>query len=120
MAEENQVQILEATTNDELKELLKISKCVLVDFYADWCAPCKRLTEYLKQELKDGKYKNVTVVKVNVDTEEEGLKTFVEANEIQGIPRLVGFKGFTKVADVTGFDKVKVTNMLVEMNVMVQ
>ena len=34
---------------------------VLVDFYADWCGPCQRLTSVLE------KLENITVLKVNVD-----------------------------------------------------
>lgn len=69
------------------KEVLNSEKPVLVDFYADWCGPCKAMApviEELATEL-DGKAK---VGKINVD---ENSDIAVEYN-VMSIPTLVVFK----------------------------
>ncbi len=60
---------------------------VLVDFYADWCQPCKIQSPILKQiaeELKD----KVKIIKIDVDKNQEIAMRF----QIQGVPTLALFK----------------------------
>ena len=67
--------------NDEIK-----SGTVLVDFYADWCGPCRMvgpIIEEVSNELKD-----VKVLKVNVDEREDIAKTY----GIMSIPTIILFK----------------------------
>lgn len=69
------------------KEVLNSEKPVLVDFFADWCGPCKMMApivEELATEL-DGKVK---VEKINVD---ENSDIAVEYN-VMSIPTLIVFK----------------------------
>jgi len=51
--------------NERFKALINSEKPVLIDFYADWCEPCKLMTPILKSVKKD--VGNVRVLKVNVD-----------------------------------------------------
>lgn len=48
------------------QNIIKSNKLVLVDFYADWCIPCKQIPHILKQ-IKDEIEENIRIVKVNVD-----------------------------------------------------
>lgn len=60
---------------------------VLVDFYADWCGPCKNMAPILKQlktELKD----TVSIIKINVDSNQELAAKY----QVQGVPTFMVFK----------------------------
>ena len=67
-------------SENEFNELIKGR--VLVDFYADWCGPCKRLAPLL-QELED-----IDIIKVNVDM----FDNLSISNGIMSIPTLMYFK----------------------------
>lgn len=74
---------------DEFNELvLKSEEPVLVDFYADWCGPCRMLGPIMDDISTDNK-----VYKVNVDKEEELAREY----GIMSIPCVVAFKGGKEV-----------------------
>ncbi|HNL37566.1 MAG: thioredoxin domain-containing protein [Saprospiraceae bacterium] len=54
--------------------LLKSDKLVLVDFYADWCGPCRKMAPYL-EEIKTEMADRVTVVRINADDNQDLMKT---------------------------------------------
>ncbi|MDR1560632.1 MAG: thioredoxin [Clostridiales bacterium] len=60
---------------------------VIVDFYADWCQPCKRISPLL-QEIADENQGKLNVYKINVDQEPEIAMEF----NVTGIPNIVSFK----------------------------
>jgi thioredoxin 1 len=79
--------------NEEIKEGL-----VLVDFFADWCGPCKMLAPVLEQiaEEQSGKLK---IVKVNVDNDQD----LAAAYGVMSIPNMVLFKDGEAVGNKVGF-----------------
>ncbi len=71
----------------KFNSIINSKRPVLVDFYADWCMPCKQVTPILKQvkaELKD----QVRIIKVNVDKNPAIATKF----QIRNIPTLILFK----------------------------
>lgn len=71
----------------KFSELVNSDKPVLIDFYADWCQPCKMMPPILKevsQELKE----DVRILKIDVDKN----PALAQKLQIQGVPTLMIFK----------------------------
>ena len=78
-------------------EVLENDKLVLVDFWAEWCGPCKQISPRL-EELANKYSENLTVCKVDVD---ENRELAIEYN-IRSIPALIIFKRGEMVDSLIG------------------
>lgn len=78
-------------------EVKQSSLPVVVDFWAEWCGPCKQIGPAL-EELSEELSEKVKIVKVNVD---ENMKIAQELH-IRGIPALFMFKDGQVVSNKTG------------------
>ena len=74
-------------SQQQFNDLLKTDKFVLIDFYADWCAPCKKMKPYLDEistEMKD----KIIVIRINADDNQ----TLCKALQIDALPTLQLYK----------------------------
>ena len=79
-------------------EVLNSDKPVLLDFYADWCGPCKMLAPVL-HEIAEENAGALKVGKINVDEQMELAMRF----QVSSIPMLVVFKAGKVVAKSVGY-----------------
>lgn len=81
----------------KFNELIQSSTPVLVDFYAEWCAPCKTMVPILK-EVKDMLNDDVRIIKINVDHNQDLASRY----GIQSIPTMLLFKNGQKIWSTMG------------------
>ena len=69
------------------QEVLKSSKPIVVDFWAEWCGPCKQIAPTL-EEISEEMSDQVTIAKLNIDSEVNSGTKY----GIRGIPTMLLFK----------------------------
>ncbi|GAL62611.1 thioredoxin [Algibacter lectus] len=72
---------------NKFSELINQETPVLVDFYAEWCGPCKMMTPILK-DVKDNLKDRVSIIKIDVDKN----KAIAEKYQVRGVPTMLLFK----------------------------
>ncbi len=87
--------LINLTDNNFEKEILSADKLVLVDFYADWCEPCRILAPIL-EKLSDDFEKDIILMKANTNNE----PMFSQRFGIEQIPTVILFK---KGKPISGF-----------------
>lgn len=68
-------------------EIIQSDKPVLVDFFAEWCGPCKTMSPVLKDVKKEAG-DSVIIIKVDVDKSTQAANEY----QVQGVPTLILFK----------------------------
>jgi putative thioredoxin len=76
-----------------------MTSLVLLDFWAEWCGPCKQLSPVLDKIASDYADKGVKLVKIDVDQE----KVIAAQFQIQSIPTVYAFHKGQPVADITNY-----------------
>lgn len=85
-------------SKQQFDNMLVTDKLVLIDYYADWCAPCKKMKPYLDEISRDMAAK-VVVVRINTDENQALCKEL----KIDAIPVLQIYKNKTLIWTNTGF-----------------
>jgi len=91
------MEVIKIKEEEFEEKVLKSDKKVLVDFYADWCGPCKMLSpviEKLAEEIDD-----ISFVKINVDDAENIARSY----GVMSIPSLFVFENGEVVKNSVGF-----------------
>ncbi len=87
----------ELKTVEEFEKVIAENKLTLVDFYADWCGPCKMIAPVINELAKDRG--DVNFVKINVDE----LQDLAQNYGILSIPTLITFQKGNELERKTGF-----------------
>ena len=98
--------VLEITYENFDLEVLNSDKTVLIDFYADWCNPCKVLSPIVEEVANENE--NIKVVKINIDEVQEianqygimSIPTLVVIKNGEEVNRSVGVISKTEIIDM--------------------
>ena len=89
--------ILNVTDSTFEDEVLRSEQPIVLDFWAEWCGPCKNIAPILNELANE--YKNKLIIaKINIDENQKTPETY----GVRGIPTLILFKGGEVVATNDG------------------
>jgi len=80
-----------------IEDVLKSDKPVLVDFWAEWCAPCRKV-DVLLNEIAGDLADKVTIVKMDIDANPDTTRTY----QVMSVPTLTVFKSGEPVQSIIG------------------
>jgi thioredoxin 1 len=100
-------------TGAEFQSLIDENEIVFIDFWADWCAPCKQFSKVYEQVAEQ--FSNIKFAKVNIEVEQELADFF----EIRSIPHLMVFKDGIVIYSNTGSMPASILRELIEQALVV-
>ena len=101
------MEIIKVNSQNFEEEVIKSEKPVLIDFYADWCGPCKMVSPIIDEIAEENS--EIKVVKVNVDDSQDLAMKY----QVMSIPTLVVIKNGEEVNRSVGLiDKSQVANLI--------
>jgi thioredoxin 1 len=93
--------MIQIENKEHLEQILSENSAVVMDFYADWCGPCKQLLPILEQVSQD--QKDVVFCKINVDENEDLARSY----GVRSIPSLKYVKNGDVVKTTLGVQPIK-------------
>ena len=102
------MEVIKLNSENFQKEVMESEKIVLIDFYADWCGPCKMMSPIV-DEIASEVHETVKVCKLNVDESQDLAVEY----DVMSIPTLIIFKNGRVVNTLIGLkDKEEILNIL--------
>lgn len=98
-------------SKESLEQLLKTNKIVLLDFYAEWCGPCKVMSPYM-EKLKEEFKAKVNITKIDADAN----KALAIQYKVDEMPTLLLFKNGKLVWEATGLQTENKLRKILEEN----
>ncbi len=83
------IEFFSGTLDEAFERAKEEKKLVFVDFYADWCGPCKQLAQDVFTKPEVGIYYNEKFICVKVNAEEVSNKVYVKKYKVTSLPTLV-------------------------------
>lgn len=94
------MSVIDTKTKAEFKDnVVDSNKVVLVDFWAEWCPPCRAMAPVLN--AVDRKFDGLDVVKVNIEESQDNAM-LAQEHGVSGIPNMVIYKGGKQVKNLVG------------------
>ena len=100
--------VVKLTTDNFDQEVLQAGQTVLVDFYADWCGPCKMMGPVVEEPA--GEESNVKVCKINIDEE----MAVAQKYGVMSIPTLILFENGKELKKEIGFKNLDEIKKMIE------
>jgi len=91
---------------EEKKEL------ILVDFFAEWCAPCKLMAPIIEELIKEYQDKDIQIGSLDVEANQQTAGKY----NIMGIPTIILFKHGKIVEQITGYQDKEALKQLIDKN----
>ena len=92
-------------------EMINQEKPVLVDFFAEWCGPCKMMSPIL-EDVKKRVGENANLIKIDVDKNPQAAATY----QVRGVPTLILFKNGKQVWRKSGVVPAKELENIINTN----
>lgn len=109
-AKTNQTMLEFEGSEKEYEHILKSypDKLLVIDFFAEWCGPCRHMKPYLRE--CDEKYPEIVIVKVDVDANE----AVANKENIEVMPTVIFYKNGMKLGEFSGSSKEALMNKIQE------
>ena len=105
--------MLTVKTKNEFDSILTKNTYVVVDFYADWCGPCKVIGPFVESLSRQEIYKNIVFCKVNIQGGEG--PDIADLCDITSLPTFLFYKNGANTDELIGADKIELEKQLVKL-----
>jgi thioredoxin reductase (NADPH) len=112
IAPQKQAELPHVRTVAEFKKLKEQHENILIDCFAEWCPPCRRLKPIIKKIYDENKYPEVFICGVDV-SESEALSDFLG---IQNLPTIISIKNGREIDRALGFKTEEEMHLMIKKN----
>lgn len=100
-------KIIEIQNNQHLTQLKESSNLCVIDCYADWCGPCKRVFPAYKALSEKFEEQAVEFYKLKIDLNEPDVQEFVEKVQVEYIPLFLIYENGELIKKVDGISELE-------------